>query len=87
MVKNPPAMQEALVLFLGKIPWRRDRMPTLIYLGFPCGSAGKESARNAGDLGYPWVGKISWGRGKLPTPVFWPGEFHGLDHRESDTTE
>jgi len=26
----------------------------------------------------PWVGKIPWGRERLPTPVFWPGEFHGL---------
>ena len=26
----------------------------------------------------PWVGKISWRRERLPTPVFWPGEFHGL---------
>ena len=26
----------------------------------------------------PWVGKIPWRREKLPTPVFWPGEFHGL---------
>ena len=25
-----------------------------------------------------WVGKIPWGRERLPTPVFWPGEFHGL---------
>ena len=25
-----------------------------------------------------WVGKIPWRRGRLPTPVFWPGEFHGL---------
>ena len=28
---------------------------------------------------------------RLPTPVFWPGEFHGLysprGHKESDTTE
>ena len=32
-----------------------------------------------------------WRRERLPTPVFWPGEFHGLyspwDHKESDTTE
>ena len=39
----------------------------------------------------PWVGKIPWRRERLPTPVFWPGEFHGLyspwDHKESDTTE
>ena len=26
----------------------------------------------------PWVGKMPWRREKLPTPVFWPGEFHGL---------
>ena len=26
----------------------------------------------------PWVGKILWRRERLPTPVFWPGEFHGL---------
>ena len=24
------------------------------------------------------VGKITWRRERLPTPVFWPGEFHGL---------
>ena len=28
----------------------------------------------------PWVGKIPWRREQLPTPVFWPGEFHGLVH-------
>ena len=26
-------------------------LPTPIFLGFPCGSAGKESACNGGDLG------------------------------------
>ena len=25
-----------------------------------------------------WVRKIPWRREQLPTPVFWPGEFHGL---------
>ena len=30
--------------------WRRDRLPTPVFLGFPCGSAGKESVCNAGDL-------------------------------------
>ena len=25
-----------------------------------------------------WVRKIPWRRERLPTPVFWPGEFHGL---------
>ena len=28
--------------------------------------------------GDPWVGKMPWRRERLPTPVFWPGEFHGL---------
>ena len=26
----------------------------------------------------PWAGKIPWRRDWLPIPVFWPGEFHGL---------
>ena len=26
----------------------------------------------------PWVGKIPWRQKRLPSPVFWPGEFHGL---------
>ena len=52
---------------------------TLVFLYFPGGSAGKESACNAGDLSPdPWVGKISWRRESLPTPVFWTWEFHGL---------
>ena len=52
LVKNPPVMQETLVRFLGQaIPWRRYRLPTPMFLGFPCGSADKESACNAGDLG------------------------------------
>ena len=41
-------------------------------LGLPDSSAGKESTCNAGDLG----SIPGWER--LPTPVFWPGEFHGL---------
>ena len=39
----------------------------------------------------PWVGKIAWRKEWLPTPVFWPGEFHGLyspwSCKESNTTE
>ena len=41
-----------------KICWRRDRLPTPVSLGFPGGSAGKESACNAGDLGsMPGLGR------------------------------
>ena len=43
LVKNLPAMQETLV--------QRDRLPTPEFLGFPGGSAGKESICNEGDLG------------------------------------
>ena len=25
-----------------------------------------------------WVGKIPWRRERPATPVFWPGEYHGL---------
>ena len=35
----------------GAFSWRRDRLTTPVFLGFPGGSAGKESACNAGDLG------------------------------------
>ena len=28
-----------------------DRLTTSVFLGFPCGPAGKESTRNLGDLG------------------------------------
>ena len=45
-------MQKTSVQFLGqKFLWRRDRLPTPVFLGFPGGSADKESACNAGDLG------------------------------------
>ena len=37
--------------WVGKIPRRTDRLPTPVFLGFPGGSVGKESACNVGDLG------------------------------------
>ena len=47
--------------------------------GFPCGSAGKESACNVGDLGSISGLGGSPGDGKgYPLPVFWPRIFHGL---------
>ena len=40
------------------MPWRRDRLPTPVFLGFSGGLAGKESACNAGDLGWiPGLGR------------------------------
>ena len=69
--------------------WREEpTLPTPVFLGFPCGSAGKESACNAGDLGSIPGLVQSLEKGRLPTPVFWPGEFHGLySRKELDTTE
>ena len=51
--------------------------------------------RDVGSMGCakisPWVGEIPWRKEWLPTPVFWPGEFHGLYSpwgcKESDMTE
>ena len=63
----------------GRFPWRRDRLPTPVSLGFPGGSDSKESACNAGKLGLiPGLERSPGeGNGWLPTPIYWPGEFHG----------
>ena len=76
LVKNPPAMQETPVQFLGQeYPWRRDRLPTPVFLGFPCGSAGTESACNVGDLGsIPGLGR-SPGEGQG-----YPLQYYGLEN-------
>ena len=54
-----------------------------MFLGFPCGSAGKESTCNAGNPGsIPGLGR-SPGEGiRLPTPIFL-GFPHGSDGKES----
>ena len=44
--------------------WRRDRLPTVVFMGFPVGSDGKEFACKAGDLG------------SIPRS----GRFHGRGH-------
>ena len=76
LVKNLLATQETLVQFLvRKIRWRRDRLPTTVFLGFPGGSVGKESAYNVGDLGLiPGLGK-SPGEGKG-----YPLQYSGLEN-------
>ena len=61
--------------WVGKTPWRRDRLPTPVFLGFPCGPAGKESACNVGDLGLiPGLGRSS-GEGKG-----YPHQYSGLEN-------
>ena len=50
--------------------------------GVPDSSAGKESSCNEGDLGsILGLGRSPGQRKGYPlTPVFWPGEFHGLSY-------
>ena len=59
LVKNLSTMQETPVRFLGgEDPLEKDRLPTLVFLGFHYGSAGKESTCNVGDLGLiPGLGR------------------------------
>ena len=64
-------------------------------IGYPlqCSWASLEAqlVKNLPAMQETWIGKIPWRGERLPTPVFWPGEFHGLNspwgHKESDTTE
>ena len=57
------------------IPWRRDTLPTPVFLVFPHGSAGEESACNAGVQGsIPRLG-ISPGEGKS-----YPLQYSGLEN-------
>ena len=80
LVKNLPAMQKTPIFnfWVGKIHWRRDRLPTPVFLGFPCGSAGKESACNVGDLGsIPGLGRYP-GEGK-GNPLQYSGLENSMD--------
>ena len=61
--------------WVGKICWRRDRLPSLAFLGFPCGSAGKESACNVRDLG------LAPGLGRSPEEgKGYPTQYSGLEN-------
>ena len=60
---RPPCPSQTPVVYSNSCPSSRwchpasgrspggARLPTPVFLGFPCGSAGKESACNVGDLG------------------------------------
>ena len=61
--------------WVGKIPWRRNRLPTPVFLGFPGGSDGKESACNVGDLG-----SIPGLRRSLGEGNGYPLQFSGLEN-------
>ena len=93
LVKNPPAMQETLVRFLGRQdPLEKGWAIHSSILRFPLWLSWLRICLLFGKPGFdPWVGKIPWRRERLPTPVFWPGEFQGIyspwGPNESDATE
>ena len=73
--KESACRRARLDSWVGKIRWRRNRLPTPVFLGFPCSSAGKESAHNVGDLGaIPGLGR-SPGEGKG-----YPLQYSGLEN-------
>ena len=76
LVKNLPAIQETPIQFVGQEdPLEEDRLPTPVFLGFPCGSASKESACNAGVLG------LILGLGRSPGDgKGYPLQYSGLEN-------
>ena len=79
MVKNLPAIQETWVQSLGwEDPLEKGWLPIPVFLGFPCGSAGKESASNVGDLGSIPGLKRSPGEGK-GCPLWYFGLENSMD--------
>ena len=59
LVKNPPVMGRSWFdSWIGKIPWRMDRLPTPVFMGFPGVSDGKESICKVEDVGsIPGLGR------------------------------
>ena len=80
-----------------KIPWRRDKLPTPVFTGFPGGSDGKESTCNEGDLVLiPGFGRSPEGGHGNPLQYFCLENPHGQrslvgyspwGHKELDMTE
>ena len=76
VVKNLPVCRRPQFnLWVGKIPCRRDRLPTPVFVGFPGDSAGKESTSNMGDPGLIFGLGRSPGEGKG-----YPLQYSGLEN-------
>ena len=97
LVKNPPATQETLDLFLCWEDLLENGQAThSSILGLPLWLSWWRICLQCERPGLdPWVGSLGWEdpwrRERLLIPVFWPGEFHGLYSqwgcKELDTTE
>ena len=83
--------------WVGKFPWRRDRLPTLVFLGFPGDTDGKKSACNGFNH---TVQSLGWEdpleKGMATYSSILPGKSHGQRRllgyspwgcKESDMTE
>ena len=71
LVKNLPAMQETRCdSWVRKIPWRRDRLPTPVFLG----SLVSQLVKSLPAMPETWVLSLSWEnpleKGKATHPVF-----------------
>ena len=64
------------------IPWRRDRLPTPVFLAFPGGSDSEESSCNLRDMGsIPGLRRsLEEGMGTHSSILVW-------GHKESEMTE
>ena len=93
LVKNPPAVRETQVWFLGwQVLLGKGQVTQPSALGVPWWLSWWRTCLQCGRPGLdPWVGMIPWRRERLLTPAFWPGESHGRYSpwgcKESDTTE
>ena len=88
---QPCCLRAASPLTLLELIYNLSLSDHVLRCSIPDSSVGKESTCNA-EAGFdPLVGQIPWRREWLPTPVFWPGELHGLyglwGGKESDTTK
>ena len=83
--------------WIGKFPWRKGRLPSPVFLDFPGGTDGKESACSVGDLGsIPGSGRSpGWRHGNPFQYSCWENP-HGQrrqvgnnswGHKELDMTE
>ena len=78
-VKNPLAMQETLVWFLGREVYLEKRQaPHSSIPGLPWGLRQWRIRLQCRRPGFdPWAEKIRWRRAWRPTPALLPGEAHG----------
>ena len=76
LVKNLPAMPETPVQFLGQEDrWRRDQLPTPVFLGFP----GAQTVKNPPVMQETWVQSLGW-KDPLEKGMANPLQYSGLEN-------